>query len=59
MAYTLQIVHTPKDGGMNVIEMHYDKMHQAEAEQRRHGKLRHTAVCETFVFQEAEDAVGD
>ncbi len=75
MAYTLQIIHNPKGGGENYIEMHFEKFYQAEAEQRRHAKMKHDAVidvcqhnpecwtphtcCETFIVQEAEDAVED
>ncbi len=51
-SYTLQIIHKPLTGGENVIEMHFDKVYQAEAEQRRHKKMKHTADCETYVIME-------
>ena len=70
MAYTLQIIHNPKTGGENYIEMNFETLHQAEAEQRRHAKMKHKAAvegcqhnptcwtphtcCETFVIKEAE-----
>lgn len=68
MAYTLQIIHNPNTGGENVIEMHFDNAHQAEAEQRRHAKMKHKSVqtpcqhnpkcwtphtcCETYIIME-------